>query len=64
VTPHITEEVALLRLADGVAGYTLREACEAWPSADPNVLRTVLDDLVSRGKLRRSDGRYWRVRET
>lgn len=63
MTPHIPEEVALLRLADAIAGFTLSDVCVALPSMDPNVLRTVLQDLVSRGKLRRSDGRYWRVRE-
>ncbi len=58
-------ETQLMRLADSIAGYTEREAFVALNAQTPEAreeIRAALQDIVTRGKLRRSEGRHYRIR--
>lgn len=58
-------EVQLLRLSDAVLGYREHEAfivAQATTPEQQQAVRALLQDLVARGKLRKSEGRFYRVR--
>lgn len=59
-------QTQILRLGDAVQSFTEADAFQygsASTPAEKEAVRAVLQDLVSRGKLRREGVRYWRVRE-
>lgn len=55
-------QTQLLRLADAVPGFTEDRACRVSDDPREDVCRALVD-LVHRGKLHASGGRFWRTRD-